>query len=176
MAFEDSDRRRTILLAIITLIALPALWFVTRSDADSAAESAAADQVEADSDVREASSNGPNRPPIEQPDQEPVFMDGPESQLIPPVAEIAVPPQPEIAPLRLAASYRSSVSGQRTCLVKDVDSGLTVTVTNLDNGRSITCVTSFAPDTQTADIVLKTSTFSLLADLTEAPIPVEVVQ
>jgi hypothetical protein len=53
---------------------------------------------------------------------------------------------------------------------------LTVSVTNLDNGRSITCVTSIAPFSQIADIVLHTDTFSLLADLTEAPITVELTQ
>jgi hypothetical protein len=60
--------------------------------------------------------------------------------------------------------------------VKELRSGLSVTVTNLDNGRSITCVTSIAPFNQTADLVMHTEAFSLLADLTEAPITVELVQ
>lgn len=178
MAFEDSDRRRTTLLLILTLIALPLIFLVTRTDdTESLAvvDPATGEIVPAD-DAMIAIDNGPSRPPLVATDAEPTFLDGPAADPNSGVAEIAVPARPETAPLRLEASYRSTVAGQRTCLVKNLDSGLTVEVTNVDNGRSVTCVTSFAPFSQSADIVLHTDAFSLLADITDAPITVELAQ
>lgn len=176
MAFEDSDRRRSVLLGLLTLIALPAIYLYSQSIEESPDSGAAAVEQSAESNVPNASDNGPNRPPIAFPDAEPIFLDGPVTDFNPGVAEIAVPARPATAPLRFSASFRSTVAGVRSCLVKELRSGLSVTVTNLDNGRSITCVTSIAPFTQTADLVMHTDTFSLLADLTEAPITIELVQ
>ncbi len=179
MAFEDSDRRRTTVLLILTIIALPAIFFLTRADdanGDAIVDPNTGEVITADGDTMAASDNGPSRPPLVASDADPAFLDGPAADPTPGVAEIAVPARPETAPVRLEASYRSTVAGDRTCLVSSLPSGLSVTVTNLDNGRSTTCVTSIAPFNQSVDIVLHTDTFSLLADLTEAPITVELTQ
>jgi hypothetical protein len=181
MAFEDTDRRRTLLLALLTLVVLPATYFLNRADNGDGA-------VDADTSVATvasapASTAGPmttdgssSRPPLEAPDDKPVFLDGPPPDPDPRVVEVAVPPRPDVEPLELTASYRRTVSGVTTCLVADVSAGIPVTVTNLDNGRSVECITAPAPDNQTAGIVLHTETFSKLADLTDAPVPVEVTQ
>lgn len=179
MAFEDSDRRRTVLLLILTIIALPAIFLLTRADdnaSDAVVDPATGEVVPADDDTMIASNNGPSRPPLVATDAEPTFLDGPAADPNPGVPAIAVPAQPAIAPLRLRASYRSTVPGERTCLVKDLESGLSVTVTNVNNSRSVSCVTSSAPESQTAGIVLHTDAFSLIAPLTDAPITVELVQ
>jgi hypothetical protein len=173
MAFEDSDRRRTYLLAMLTLIAVPVIYFVSQADGDDPVEST---DPAVSAEAAEAPNSSSNRPPLEPPADEPIFLDGPPSDLSPGVAEIAVPKRPDPPPLELTGSYRSSVAGVRTCLVREVRSGLSVTITNLDNGRSITCVTAFGPEGQVADVVMHTTTFSLLADLTDAPIPVELAQ
>ena len=179
MAFEDSDRRRTTVLLILTIVALPVIFFVARGDdaaGDAIIDPTTGEVIPAGDDTQTASDNGPSRPPLVASDADPTFLDGPAADPNPGIAEVAVPARPDTAPIRLEASYRSTVAGQRTCLVKDQDSGLSVTITNLDNGRSITCVTSVAPFTQRADIVVHTDAFSLLADLTEAPITVELTQ
>lgn len=179
MAFEDSDRRRTTVLLLLTIIAVPVLFFIGRADGtdgDAGVDPETGEVIPADDNTMTASDNGPSRPPLVATDAEPTFLDGPSADTTPGVAEVAVPARPDTAPVRLEASYRSTVSGQRTCLVKNLASGLTVTVTNLDNARSISCVTSVAQFSQTADIVLHTDAFSLLADLTEAPITVELTQ
>jgi hypothetical protein len=152
------------------------IYLYSRSIDESPDSAAATTEQSVDSDDLTASDNGPTRPPIEFPDAEPIFLDGPVADLNPRVAEIAVPARPATAALQFSASFRSTVAGVRSCLVKELRSGLSVTVTNLDNGRSITCVTSIAPLTQTADLVMHTDAFSLLADLTEAPITVELTQ
>ncbi len=174
MAFEDSDRRRTSVLLILTIIALPVIFFVTR--VDSTDGGAAVDPTTGEVIADDDSNDGPNRPPLVASDADPTFLDGPSADPNPRVAEVAVPARPETAPMRLSASYRSTVAGERTCLVQGLASGLTVTVKNLDNGRTIACVTAVAPFSQTADIVLHTDAFSRLADVTEAPITVELTQ
>jgi hypothetical protein len=176
MAFEDSDRRRSVLLGLLTLIALPAIYIYSRSIDESADSGAAATEQSVDGVVLTTADSESTRPPIDFTEAEPIFLDGPVADLNPGVAKVAVPARPAAAPLQFSASYRSTVAGVRSCLVKELRSGLSVTVTNLDNSRSVTCVTSIAPFTQKAGLVMHTEAFSLLADLTEAPITVEVTQ
>ena len=175
MAFEDTDRRRSLLLGVLTLIALPAIYLYsqTNASADTSDDDIAADEVPVTDGETPVTDNAANRPPITVSDDDPIFLDGPVGDVNPGVNEIAIPSRPAIAPLELSASYRSTVAGVRSCLVRDLAGGLSVSIKNLDNGRSITCVTTAAPFTQVADVVLHTDTFSLLADPTEAPISVE---
>lgn len=172
MAFEDIDRRRFLLLGLLTLIALPAIYFFSqRENAEVADDGAVATDevaIELDSDS--------NRPPIEVNDDDPTYLAGPVGNVNPGVNEIAIPQQPENAPLQLSASYRGNVPGVQTCLVRDIGAGVNVTVKNLDNGRTVTCFTGQPPESQVADIVLHTDAFLRLADPTEAPIAVEVTQ
>ena len=115
-------------------------------------------------------------PPLEAPDDDPIFMNGPVAIEEDTTADVAIPGQPAIPPMTLNATYLSTIAGVRSCLVAGIESGRTISVTNLDNGRSITCVTITAPATQGDELVMHTESFEQLADLTEAPIAVEVRQ
>ena len=53
-------------------------------------------------------------------------------------------------------------------------SGSRITVVNLDNNRSMTCTTVLAPGDAVGELVMSTSTFAGIADLTDAPISVEI--
>jgi hypothetical protein len=163
MAFEDSDRRRAVLLTLLTIIALPTIYLVTRSDEPAA-------------DGAVAASSGPNRAPIDFVQDKPVFLDGPILVREDEPATIAVPQRPAQESVRLTASFRSSVAGARSCLVVGVESRITVRIENIDNGRSLTCVTGFAPFDQQVDVVLPPASFAELADLTEAPITIELTR
>jgi len=178
MAFEDTDRRRSLLLGVLTLLALPAIYLYSRSESstDTSDDATAAEVVPATDAAPPVTDNATNRPPITVSDAAPIFLDGPVGDVNPGVNEIAIPSRPVIAPLQLSASYRSTVAGVRSCLVSGLAGGLSVSIKNLDNGRSITCVTRAAPATQVAGVVLHTDTFSLLADPTEAPITVELTR
>ena len=160
MAFDDSDRRRTFLLALLTIIAIPTIYLATRSD---------------DLSINNAApiASGPNRAPIDFVQDKPVFLDGPILVRDEDPATIAVPQRPAQESVRLTASFLSSVIGARSCLVVGLQSGVTVRIENVDNGRSITCVTRLAPIDQQNGVVLPTDSFSELADLTEAPITIE---
>ena len=52
--------------------------------------------------------------------------------------------------------------------------GSEVTVVNLDNNRSVRCITALAGAGDIDQLVLHTSAFSEIADVTDAPIPVEI--
>jgi len=170
MAFEDIDRRRAVILALLTLIALPAIYFYSQNN------SSAEDDADATTPGSVVVVDAPNRPPIVVNDADPPFLDGPVGDANPGVREIAIPTRPDNPPLELTASYRSTVPGVRACLVREVNPGLTVNVKNLDNGRSVTCVTARASTEQIADVILHTDSFTQLADPTEAPIAVELTQ
>ena len=196
------DPTRLALAIIITLVAFPTVWWLSRSDDNAqteAVDSTVAPTVDAATDdgvmnpIDGASAGnvmnpidapppapttterpGSNLPPVERPSGDPSFMDGPGLPQVDDVSEIAVPARPEVAPVRADASFSGSISGDRICLVRDFRIGTTLAVTNLDNGRSITCVAALAPRGQEEEIVLHTASFERLADLTEAPIPVEI--
>ncbi|MGI9645693.1 MAG: hypothetical protein ACR2O6_10325 [Ilumatobacteraceae bacterium] len=166
----DPDRRRFVLATLVTLLALPALWWINQ-DGESAAPNVASVGVE----VGDGSDGESSGEPADEPggdETEPVFLDGP-SSANGGVAEIAVPAPPDEEPIIGTASYSSIISGG-TCLTNDTPPWNEVTVVNLNNNRTIKCLVAPAPESQTNDIVIHTRRYNLLADLTDAPIPVEI--
>ncbi len=157
---------------IVTLVALPALWWINRDD-DSGAPSVASVGV----DVGSAATASTDDPARDVGDDaalnEPVFLDGPSSP-IGGVADIAVPAPPEHEPLTGSGTYSSIVSQVDKCFAKGVTTGSRITVVNLDNNRSIECTATLAPEEQPTDVVMHTKAYLTLADLTDAPIPVEI--
>jgi hypothetical protein len=103
---------------------------------------------------------------------EPVFLDGPAAQVGAGLPAIAVPPTTGDR-LTMRATFRSSVGPPSTCTVPGMLNGITVTVVNLDNNRATTCVTGIAPLGAT-EMVVHPERFDDIADLTDAPIPVEI--
>jgi hypothetical protein len=173
MGIEDTDRRRFFLLGILTVIALPAIYLVSRGDLSGTID--AGDPTAVDGALG-TEPNSPNRPAIELSEKEPTFLDGPAPNDVLAVSEIAVPERPQNPPVQLNASYRSSIRPTSTCFVKPgsgVRAGVTVTVKNLDNARTVSCRTTPGPEGQAVDVVLHTDSFLDLADPTEAPIIVE---
>ena len=66
------------------------------------------------------------------------------------------------------------ISSPDACYVRAANYGQEVEVRNLDNGRSVTCIAKVTPLGGDADIVLHADAFVRLADLTDAPVPVEI--
>lgn len=185
MALDDTDRRRFLLAAIVSLIALPALWWVNRDDPSSGPSTASvgvelggtidgepvdapADPVTIDSTI--GHSNLPSEPTVI--DQPPIFLDGPASAAGG-ISEIAIPNADTLETIVTRATF-GDLSGTNSCLVKNIPTGQEITVINLDNNRVVTCRASLAPATQNADLILHTTQFEMLADLTDAPIPVQI--
>ena len=165
MAFTDTDRRRFIAAAALTLVALPALWWANTSQNSSAPNLAVAG-IDVDAEDTTIST------PVDVDPIAPVFLEGPASAAGAGQSEIAVPARPLIDGVSAKATFRSSVWANR-CLVPGLSDGSQVTVVNLDNNRSVTCTTVLVPGSP-GDVVLTTSAFATIADLTDAPISVEI--
>jgi hypothetical protein len=177
MALTDTDRRRFFAATVLTLLSLPALWWANTSDNSSAPNLAVAGidpEVDAGATAADAEAATPPPGAAEQTDTvAPVFLEGPTSAAGAGQSEIAVPAKPLIEGIPANASFRSTVA-EGTCVVAGITSGTLITVVNLDNNRSITCTTILAPGDSPADLVMHTSTFASMADLTDAPISVEI--
>ena len=108
-------------------------------------------------------------------DPAPVFLEGPSAKGATEPPAIGVPAAPTVATITTKANYRSTISPADTCLVAGVDTG------TRDHGdeprqrpqRSAASPTACTP-TGANGIVLHTDTFAQIADLTDAPIPVDI--
>lgn len=174
MALTDTDRRRFIAATVLSLLALPALWWANTSESSSAPNLAVTGiGVDVDVDAAESANSAAADTPVGSiGEAAPVFLDGPSSAAGAGQSEVAVPAKPLIDDITAKATFRSSVSSQ-SCIVPGLTSGSRITVVNLDNNRSVTCTTVIAPG-NAGDVVLHTSAFASIADLTDAPISVEI--
>ncbi|HWL42293.1 MAG TPA: hypothetical protein VNQ73_05065 [Ilumatobacter sp.] len=88
------------------------------------------------------------------------------------VPMIKVPRQRDV--LTGSASFSSTIDRVTTCIVPKLRMGTEVTVTNLDNGRKIKCQVAAVAGQQQADVMMHFEAFAQIADITQAPVPVEV--
>ena len=75
------------------------------------------------------------------------------------------------------ASFSSSIESTLRCQARISDGvpfNATLTITNLDNGRSVQCIASVGGAEPLATVVVAPETFAEIADLTDAPVPVEI--
>jgi hypothetical protein len=176
MALTDTDRRRMIAATALTLLALPALWLANTSNGSTAPNLAVAGL---DVDDATASPIGDPAAAAEAAEIDatdaapPVFLEGPSAAAGASQSQIAVPAKPLVDGIDAKATFRSSVTPD-TCIVPGLTSGTRITVVNLDNGRSVTCTSVLSPGNRPGDVVLHTSAFARIADLTDAPISVEI--
>lgn len=171
MAHTNSDRRRFYVATLITLLALPALWWANESR-DGAPNVATAGVVVGGAAEPTVPSPAAAAASNEFSDAPPVFLDGPAGQVGAARPEVAVPATPGER-IETTATFRSDLPSATTCLAPGISNGGLIVVVNLDNGRSITCTTMLAPAGSDA-LVLSTSQFLEIADPTDAPIPVEI--
>lgn len=71
------------------------------------------------------------------------------------------------------ASFNYEVPAADLCYAAGAELGMFVTVTNLDNNRSTSCIASAAIVEPAADVVLHPDRFAAIADPTDAPVKVE---
>lgn len=180
MALTNTDRRRFIAATALTLVAFPALWLANTSSRSTSPNVAVAG-LDVDDDG--AATAGPAGEPAAASaeaselgatgDVPPVFLEGPTSAAGASQSQIAVPAKPLVEGIDAKATFRSSVPVD-TCIVPGLTSGTRIRVVNLDNNRSVTCTSVLAPGNRLGDVVMHTSAFAQIADLTDAPISVEI--
>jgi hypothetical protein len=163
--------------SVITLIALPAIWLVNRDDdTPSSRPNVAAVGVDPGNADEAVAGDGSADTFDPMGDGGAAFLEAPTTVAPPGTVRIAVGTAPDELVGTARATYRRSGIGNEVCLYNGTHGGDVVTVVNVANGRSIECTTSLMSDGQTGVLIMSQSRFAKLAELTAAPIHVEVRQ
>ncbi len=179
MDHDYAQRRRVALALAITVIAVPAAFLLNRDKGDDSSASASvaplpatlAPSAEFDATTSVQGSQAPD-------DTSPLgtaavgYLAGSTVPDDYSPAQIAVPRLPES--VKGVATFSSTIDSTLRCHAKGVPFNATLTVTNLDNSRSVQCVASIGGPEPESDVVLAAETFAQIADLTDAPVPVQI--
>jgi hypothetical protein len=175
MALTYTDRRRLLLATALTVVALPALWWANQPS--SAAPNIATAGIAVDdggSAEDGAAADSSVEPAPDTDGAAPVFLDGPSGQVGAGLSEVAIPAAPGVASITTRATFRSDLASITTCTFPGITSGTEVTILNLDNGRTATCTAVLGASGAADVLVMHPDLFATIADLTDAPIPVEI--
>jgi hypothetical protein len=164
------------LASVITLLALPTIWLVNRDEGgpSSSRPNVAVVGIDpgeagADTPVSEAATFDPMG------DSDAMYLE-PGTTVVPPdsiAVVVGTRPDEQVATAR--GTYRRSVANG-TCMFNGIRGGESVTVVNVANGRTVECTTSPFETAEPDVLVMNTAMFQKIADLTAAPIHVEVRQ
>lgn len=183
---DDYGQRRRVAVALaLTVILAPAAFLLNRSSGDDTPDEASAITLVGDvridgeavggDDTRDGTA-GPGAPTATDP-----MGTTPIDVLIgtvPPIdddpATIAIPRPGQV--VRGIASFSRSISNPAVCQIKDLATipfQSEITVTNLDNSRSVRCEVSVGGRADDYDVILNADAFLQIGDLTDAPLSVE---
>lgn len=156
---------------MITLVALPTIWLANRSDQGASARPNVAavglDPGQAD----DAGAAAPSFDPMGSVGA--AYLEPLSSAQPPAPVVIAVGTTPDEAIGTAKASYRRSVESG-ICLFNGVDSGQEVDVVNVANGRTTSCTIVSSSELPDGQLVMSQSRFQRIAQLTAAPVHVEI--
>jgi V8-like Glu-specific endopeptidase len=146
-----------LLASALTIVALPAVWLVNRSD-DAAASSTPATSLDPMGTVQ------------------PVYLHG---TAAPVDAVGSVTPAVGTADGQVVATgtaiFRRTVTNDHICQYSGVKGGSRIVVVNLDNDRSMTCTTIPRPQGQPPrELVMSANAFAGIADPSSAPIDIQI--
>jgi hypothetical protein len=199
MAAGTLDPRRLTIALVITVVALPALWLSQRSDSIGVSANGSSEVIILGETTTTLAAR--DRPPtpslLGQPGgaflipPEPVNADSvmPTTTTttttianIPAPDRVAALPDPEDLDLDNfqptneilgSATFRSWLTSDDLCAARTIPPNSIIRVINLDNGQATVCRVAFV-SLGTHDVILSRIAFSQIADLTDAPIPVEI--
>lgn len=167
MEFTVIDRNRMTVAAVLTALALPLLFMASgRSAGSSGAPATTTTSTTIKSGL-------PTDPSTEA--DAPANLSGPVVGDPNGTGQIAYPADNSGRMLRGMASYRRLPDSAATgCSTGLVPLGAEITVRNLNNGRKTTCTNiNVGAVPAGIDIVVNTSLFESIAELIDAPLPVE---
>jgi hypothetical protein len=163
-----------VLASALTVAVLPAVWLVNRDEAATTRPNVAAVGLPAEGSPSTPSVGAPVDP---MGSVEPLYLSEDDSPDAAPSASVAVGSSDDRLVSTATAIYRRQVGGPGTCLFNGAGLGELVTVVNVANGRSVQCRTSpRQPGAPADELVMHPDAFRTIADLTSAPIDVEIRQ
>lgn len=168
MSYETVQRRRLFVAIALTAVLVPALFLVNRDD-----ESATAPPVTVIGSPT-TSTTAPSRPtatdvmgtaPVDPlNDPQPPGADDP--------ATIAIPVLPQS--VTGEGTFSRAIALSTGCYAPEVPYNRRITVTNLDNSKSVDCINNVGGTRPPEAVVLHPDAFVQIADLTDAPVPVQI--
>jgi len=176
MNLDPTDRRRIIAVSALTVMALPALFLAAGSDDGS--PNVATAGVELNESADDASLPGGTSaltPDAADAASDLVYMSGPQS-VGPGVPQVAVPADPGTRILA-SATYTSDRLDRSRCNVSEgVTTGDRLRVVNVANNRSVECTAVLSPvgDGDGVSLLMHKDLYTQVADVTDAPIYVEI--
>ena len=164
------------LASALTIVALPAVWLANQDGEGAAGRpNVAAVGLPAGDHAGTATADTEPVDPMGTVDAG--YLEGTPLPPRPGHVSLAIGSSADTLVATASAIYRRSVGRADTCLYSGVKAGSTVRVVNIDNGRSGECRTVLRPpDAPPDELVMHPDRFVELADLTSAPIRVEIRQ
>ncbi|MFW2336139.1 hypothetical protein [Ilumatobacter sp.] len=178
---EDFAQRRRVAVAIaITVILVPAVFLLNRGGDDAAGEPTGtlvgdvlipgqpSEPAVTPVDAPTGSTDPMGTTPSE-------FIDGTVPEQADDPATIAIPRATRA--VRGTATFSRGIADTATCQIRDlvtIPFNSSVTVTNLDNSRSVQCIASIGGEAPDDDIIMNADAFLQIGDLTDAPLSVEI--
>jgi hypothetical protein len=166
-----------VLASVITLLTLPAIWLVNRNEDGSS--SSRPNVAAVGIDPGEADQSNPAGAGA---DFDPMGNVGaaylqPMSTAQPPASvSVAIGTSSDKVVAAARGTYRLNAIASHECRFNGMPGGEQITVVNVANGRSIECTTSPLSSGESGLLVMSRSRFQQIAELTAAPIHVEIRQ
>lgn len=168
MNLSRIDRNRLTVVTIVTIVAVPLLW-ITNAGSQSGTETTS------DTVATATTTTLPLGLATDITADSPVNLDGPRIESPTGTGQIAYPANNNGQQLRGIATYKRFPDIAKTgCATNLIPLGATITVRNLNNGLKVECTNlniGYVPPN--VDLVLHTDLFEDVAELKEAPLPVE---
>ncbi|MEO1058225.1 MAG: hypothetical protein AAFY28_15040 [Actinomycetota bacterium] len=177
MNLDPTDRRRIIAVSALTVLALPALFWAAGSDDGAPNVATAGVEINESADAEAPTPAGTSAltPDTANAATDPVYMGGPQA-VGPGVPQVAVPADPGTRILA-SASYTSNLLDRSRCNVSEgVTTGDRLRVVNVANNRSVECTAVLSPvgNGDGVNVLMHTDLYTQVADVTDAPIYVEI--
>jgi len=160
MALSVYERRRAMVLAIVTVVVLGFAWGNRGGDSATTAEAVATTTTSV---------------LVDESIPDPVILGGPTPLAPSGSAAIAYPAVNPNETTGLATFSNLGYTQTAVCYSTVVPAGANVTVTNVNNGRTVKCTSVYSLLVPAGmDIMLHSTVFTKIANLIDAPIPVKI--
>ncbi|MGA1344876.1 MAG: hypothetical protein ACO35E_02740 [Ilumatobacteraceae bacterium] len=172
---RQAQRRRLGLAVAVTVVAIPALWPLgdDRPDDISTVVAGAEVALSADGQPTPSPSDGTDDSVVDDPLGIPSPAHLERRVTVAPVigGTIAIPAASD--GLAGSAAFDYDIEANDLCHARGAPLGLFVTVVNLENNRSTTCIAVLEALPGYVEVVLHPDRFAAIGDPTDAPVPVE---